>query len=72
LNTNEGSGYNKISQSSTLQQLADEISIDIISEIPCYCDIQFSQKEFLTGLKYPDHPFTNKLHTLIDKLETNN
>lgn len=70
--TKEGSSSPKISQSSTLQQLAEEISIDIISEIPCYCDIQFSQKEFLTGLKYPEHPFTNKLYTLIDKLETNN
>lgn len=70
-NTSYGS-ESKISTSSTLLQLAEEISIDIISEIPCYCDIQFSQKEFLTSLKYPEHPFTNKIYTLINKIEENN
>ena len=42
----------------------------VISEIPCYCDIQFSKKEFLTGLEYPEHPFTMKLANLAAKLET--
>ena len=55
----------------SLEDLSSTIDIGIISEIPCYCDIQFSKKEFLTGLEYPEHPFTLKLTNLATKLETN-
>ena len=58
-------------QYDTLEDLSNTIDIGVISEIPCYCDIQFSKKEFLTGLKYPEHPFTLKLLNLANKLETN-
>jgi chromosome partitioning protein len=54
----------------SLEDLSSTIDIGIISEIPCYCDIQFSKKEFLTGLEYPEHPFTLKLANLAAKLET--
>jgi chromosome partitioning protein len=54
----------------SLEDLSNTIDIGIISEIPCYCDIQFSKKEFLTGLEYPEHPFTLKLANLAAKLET--
>jgi hypothetical protein len=54
----------------SLEDLSSTIDIGIISEIPCYCDIQFSKKEFLTGLEYPEHPFTLKLVNLATKLET--
>ena len=58
-------------QYDSLEDLSNMIDIGVISEIPCYCDIQFSKKEFLTGLKYPEHPFTLKLLNLANKLETN-
>jgi chromosome partitioning protein len=58
-------------QYDSLEDLSNTIDIGVISEIPCYCDIQFSKKEFLTGLKYPEHPFTLKLLNLASKLETN-
>ena len=68
----DGSSFSSQStQQSTLQKLSRDIDLDIISEIPCYCDIQFSQKEFLTSLLYPEHPFTSKIYALIEKLETN-
>jgi chromosome partitioning protein len=54
----------------TEDALAKETKMDIISEIPCYCDIQFSRKEFLTALRYPDHPFTKQLETLADMIAT--
>lgn len=44
--------------------LSKEVSMDLISAIPCYCDIQFSRKEFLTVLRYPDHPFARQLERL--------
>ncbi len=43
--------------------------MDVISTIPCYCDIQFDSKEYLTALQYPDHPFSLRINDLIDKLE---
>jgi chromosome partitioning protein len=49
--------------------LAREIAMDLISAIPCYCDIQFSRKEFLTVLQYPDHPFSKQLEQLASTEE---
>ncbi|AFU60480.1 putative cobyrinic acid a,c-diamide synthase [Candidatus Nitrososphaera gargensis Ga9.2] len=46
------------------KSLSDEVSMDLISAIPCYCDIQFSRKEFLTVLQYPNHPFAKQLEKL--------
>lgn len=48
--------------------LSTDLGIEIISFIPCYCDIQFLRKEFLTVLKYKDHPFTFQIEKLIDSL----
>lgn len=50
--------------------LSKETRMDIISAIPCYCDIQFSRKEFLTALRYPDHPFTKQMEMLVDAMAT--
>jgi hypothetical protein len=44
--------------------LSDQTKMDLISAIPCYCDIQFQKKEFLTVLRYPDHPFAKQLERL--------
>ncbi len=44
--------------------LSNQTKMDLISSIPCYCDIQFQRKEFLTVLRYPDHPFARQLEQL--------
>jgi len=44
--------------------LSKEVGMDLISAVPCYCDIQFSRKEFLTVLRYPHHPFAKQLEKL--------
>jgi chromosome partitioning protein len=49
--------------------LASEVRMDIISAIYCYCDIQFTKKEFLTVLKYPNHPFAKQFELLAQKIE---
>ncbi|MGI0020098.1 MAG: AAA family ATPase [Nitrososphaera sp.] len=46
--------------------LSRQLGIEVISSIPCYCDIQFSKKEFLTVLKYPDHPFARQIDELAE------
>ncbi len=50
--------------------LSKETRMDVISAIPCYCDIQFSRKEFLTALRYPEHPFTKEMATLTNAMAT--
>ena len=50
--------------------LKSEIGIEVISAIPCYCDIQFSRKEFLTILEQPEHPFAKQLERLVHAVET--
>ena len=44
--------------------LSDQTSMDLIAAIPCYCDIQFNRKEFLTVLQHTDHPFAKQLEDL--------
>jgi MinD-like ATPase involved in chromosome partitioning or flagellar assembly len=56
-------------QSTVISKLNEDIGMDTILSIPCYCDIQFDSNEFLTALKYPDHPFASKIGTLIDKIK---
>jgi chromosome partitioning protein len=41
----------------------------VISSVPCYCDIQFLRKEFLTALKFPSHPFALKIEELIETMK---
>jgi hypothetical protein len=50
--------------------LSKETKMDVISAIPCYCDIQFSRKEFLTALRHPAHPFTKQLEMLVNAMTT--
>jgi len=52
----------------TDQILAREVRMKIMSSIPCYCDIQFLRKEFLTALKYPAHPFAKKIESLTESM----
>jgi MinD-like ATPase involved in chromosome partitioning or flagellar assembly len=56
-------------QSTVISKLNEDIGMGTILSIPCYCDIQFDSNEFLTALKYPDHPFAAKIGELIDKLK---
>jgi chromosome partitioning protein len=55
--------YNK-----SIDKLSEDIKLDILIQIPCYCDIQFNQKEFLTTLKFPHHPFSENINSLAEKL----
>ena len=57
-------------QSTVISKLSADIGMDTILSIPCYCDIQFDSNEFLTALRYPNHPFAGKIDELIEKLKT--
>jgi chromosome partitioning protein len=49
---------------SSIDALSRETGINVISAMPCYCDIQFSKKEYLTVLRHPQHLFSNKIEGL--------
>lgn len=51
------------------EQLAKTVGMKIISAIPCYCDIQFSKREYLTVLNHPEHPFANQINQLTEENE---
>ncbi|HVP82737.1 MAG TPA: ParA family protein [Nitrososphaeraceae archaeon] len=56
-------------QSTITDRFKKDVDMEIIGNIPCYCDIQFDNKEFLTVLKHPYHPFTLLLNNLVDKID---
>ena len=45
------------------------VKVDTLLEIPCYCDIQFKEKEFLTIHEFPEHPFATKVEDLVSQVE---
>ena len=57
-------------QSERITRLRKELDMEIISSIPCYCDIQFDSREFLTVLKNPTHEFSLEMNKLVDKIES--
>ena len=60
--------FTMLEQSETMDELENYLKMDIVSTIPCYCDIQFERQEFITVLKYPNHPFVDKMNELINKI----
>src|SRR2546428_2147329 len=50
-------------------RISKTVGMDVISAIPCYCDIQFSRKEFLTVLKHPHHPFADQIEQLSEETQ---
>ena len=52
---------------SSMDSLSRETGISVISAMPCYCDIQFSKKEYLTVLRDPQHLFSKKMEDLAEQ-----
>jgi chromosome partitioning protein len=52
----------------TTEELSAELGVPVITAIPCYCDIQFSKREYFTVLNYPEHPFTKQIENLVQAL----
>jgi cellulose biosynthesis protein BcsQ len=51
----------------TANELSKAVGIDVAIALPCFCDIQFSKKEFLTALHDPNHPFARMIEALAQK-----
>jgi cellulose biosynthesis protein BcsQ len=46
-----------------------ETGLKVIGNIPCYCDIQFSKREYFTSIYYQQHPFTKRMIDLAYKIK---
>jgi chromosome partitioning protein len=53
-----------------LEELHVATGANSLSPLPCYCDIQFSPREFLTVINNPNHPFSLKLKNIIHEMTT--
>jgi len=60
----------ELSETEMRKFLTNETGMKILSAIPCYCDIQFSRKEFLTVLNQPEHLFAKQFEQLVHAIET--
>jgi chromosome partitioning protein len=65
LNKLEGRPSNEVDFA---KSLSFDLGIPAIISIPCYCDIQFSRREFFTVLRCPEHPFTKQIEGLVSAL----
>ena len=54
-----------------LEELHAVTGAKSLSPLPCYCDIQFSPREFLTVINNPNHPFSLKLRSIISEMTNN-
>ena len=51
-----------------LQGLDGMTGVKYLTPLPCYCDIQFSPREFLIVVNNPNHPFSKRLQTIINEI----
>lgn len=54
------------------QEIASKgmFDLNILVSIPCFCDIQFKKREYLTSFYYPSHPFSQRIESLAKKIYT--
>ena len=75
--SSSSSSYNKLlavkrpeaSNYEICDMFSKQVGMNTICTIPCYCDIQFSRREFLSVLKYPDHPFAKRIENLAEDIQ---
>jgi MinD-like ATPase involved in chromosome partitioning or flagellar assembly len=51
-----------------LEGLQEITGVKYLTPLPCYCDIQFITREFLTVVNNPDHPFSKNLQLIINEI----
>jgi chromosome partitioning protein len=78
-NTNIIGGGHSHNQSTTdiqnpkkvLSNLQEVKGVGYLTPLPCYCDIQFSPREFLTAINNPGHLFSKNIQVIIDEITRN-
>ena len=67
LNMEENQDHQRV-----LEELHATTGANSLSPLPCYCDIQFSPREFLTVINNPNHPFSLRLRNIINEMTNTN
>jgi chromosome partitioning protein len=60
----------QLTETDMLNFLMNKTGMKVLSTFPCYCDIQFSRKEFLTVLNQPEHLFAKRFEQLVQAVES--
>jgi MinD-like ATPase involved in chromosome partitioning or flagellar assembly len=55
-----------------LAGLQEVKGVGYLTPLPCYCDIQFSPREFLTAINKPDHLFSKNIQAILDEITQDN
>jgi chromosome partitioning protein len=49
--------------------ISGSIKVGTLAEIPCYYEIQFREREYLTVSELPNHSFSIKIDELVEKIK---
>jgi chromosome partitioning protein len=63
---------NVLNQKAWIEEIERVVGAQVVGAIPCYCDIQFNRHEYLFAIKQPEHPFSNNLKIVAEKIKTLN
>lgn len=50
------------------KDIEKNIGTKVMGSIPCFCDIQFNQHEFLSAINQPEHNFSKRLRDIANKI----
>ncbi len=50
-------------------EIEKELGTQVMSSIPCFCDVQFNKHEFLSVLKNSNHPFSKRVIDIANKIK---
>jgi chromosome partitioning protein len=67
-----GNSTIKMQNPKTVLEGLEVTGVKYLTPLPCYCDIQFSSREFLTVVNNPNHPFSKNLQIIIDEIIKDN
>ena len=50
------------------QTIKDEMRLEVVTSIPCFCEVAREGSRSIFSLKHPEHPFSKYIETLAEKL----
>jgi MinD-like ATPase involved in chromosome partitioning or flagellar assembly len=48
--------------------IKDEMRMEVLTSIPCFCEVAREGSRNIFSLKHPDHPFSHHIENLANKL----
>jgi chromosome partitioning protein len=60
--------YQQNADDRMILEIEERIGAEVIGTIPCFCEVQFNRHEFLSTIKMPEHPFSQRIFDIADKI----